>query len=261
MKSRLTHLFLALVLSLSTLAAYGQGKVYTRKVRLEDFPTRTTKVVLEGNSFLELALREEVSIHWRISPYEFCDPQEYARLRTSNNFYFLNLATEEGIAYLILTKGGKEDEKESLKKPFEVVRIPLASSDAPSGRELMLMGAFLDILQNFVEEAMISDKAAYGGLSAGKSNQLKGKKIYLDPDAADEVFLNGEPGALIAVSIAPEQIDFSTVCYKMLISADTHELFYYERSRYKGPRDAKFSDSEIQRFDRRGAIIVRPGGN
>ena len=187
MERRLKHLFLALVLLLGSLAAFGQGKVYTRKVRLEDFPTRTTKVVLEGNSFLEMALREEIAVHWRISPYEFCSQEEYARLRSSNNYYFLSLAQEEGIACLILAKGGKEDEKESLKKPFEVVRIPIASVDDPSGRELMFMGAFLDILQGFVEEAMVSDKTAYLGLSAVNNDKLTGKKVYLDPDSADEV--------------------------------------------------------------------------
>ena len=58
MKPRLIHLFLTLALLLGSVAAFAQGKVYTRKVRLGDFPTRTVKVVAEGNSFLALALRE-----------------------------------------------------------------------------------------------------------------------------------------------------------------------------------------------------------
>ena len=73
--------------------------------------------MLSGDSILELALREEVTVHWRISPFEFCSPEEYGQLRSSNNYYFLTLAQEEGIAYLILSKGGKEDETESLRKP------------------------------------------------------------------------------------------------------------------------------------------------
>ena len=257
MERRLKHLFLALLLLLCGLTASGQGKVYTRKVRLEDFPTRTTKVVLEGNSFLEMALREEIAVHWRISPYEFCSQEEYARLRISNNYYFLSLAREEGIAFLILAKGGKEDEKESLKKPVEVVRIPIASVDDPSGRELMFMGAFLDILQGFVEEAMVSDKTAYLGLSAVNADKLTGKKIYLDPDTADEIYPLREKNALLGIIIAPGQISFRSACYKMLISADTHELFYFEKTRYKGPNDARFTDAETKRFDRRGAILVR----
>ncbi len=257
MKPRLNHLFLTLFLLLCSLSAFAQGKVYTRKARLEDFPTRTTKVVLSGDSILELALREEVTVHWRISPFEFCSPEEYGQLRSSNNYYFLTLAQEEGIAYLILSKGGKEDETESLRKPFEVVRMPIASLYDPSGRELIYMGAFLDILQSFVEEAMVSDKTAYTGLSAANGTKLTGRRICLDPDTADELYPTGEAGVLIGLSIAPVQISFRSVCYKMLIAADTHELFYFEKSRYKGPNDARFTDADVKRFERRGGTVVR----
>ena len=216
MKPRLIHLFLTLALLLGSVAASGQGKVYTRKVRLGDFPTRTIKVVAEGNSFLALALREEVAVHWRISPYEFCTQAEYDALRSSNNYYFLSLAREGGIAFLILTKGGRDDEKESLKKPFEVVRMPIAAADYPSGQELIFLGAFLDI---------------------------------------NQALPLAENGTVVGLAIAPLQIDFNSVCYKMLISADTHELLYYKKIRYKGPRDARFTDAEIKSFERRGAIL------
>ena len=255
MKTRLLHLFLTAVLLLGATVARGQGKIYTRKVRLEDFPTRTTKIVITGNSFLELTLREELAVHWRISPFEFCEPEEYERLRTSNNYYFLNLAREEGIAYLILTKGGRDDEKESLRKPFEVVRMPIACYDNPSGRELVFMGAFLDIIQTFVENAMISDKTAYGGLSAANGLKMRGKKVYLNPDAADEAYLEEEEDALLGVTIAPDRIGFDSVCYKMLIAADTHELYYFAREKYRGPRDGLFSEAEIRSFVRRGGEV------
>lgn len=263
MKARLISLFSAALLLLAAVSAWGQsGKIYTRKVRLEDFPTRTTKVVLAGNSFLELALREEVAVHWRIAPYEFCSQQEYEQLRTSNHYYFLTLSHEGGIAYLMLSKGGRDGEKESLNKPFEVIRMPIANYEEPSGRELVLMGAFLDIIQTFVEEAMISDRTAYSGLSAVNGGLLRGKTVYLDPDAADEAFLRQEPGALVAVSIAPTAPAAGSDCFKMLISADTHELFLYDKSRYKSPRDAMFTEADIKRFERRGATVIQdsPGG-
>ena len=64
-------------------------------------------------------------------------------------------------------KGGKPDETDQLKKPFEVLRMPIASVDDPTGRELVFMGAFLDIIQRFTEEAMTSDRVAYGQGSQG----------------------------------------------------------------------------------------------
>ena len=62
---------------------------------------------------------------------------------------------------------------------------------------------------------------------------------------------------LLGLSIAPVQISFRSVCYKMLIAADTHELFYFEKSRYRGPNDARFTDADVKRFERRGGTVVR----
>lgn len=257
MRIRLIHLFLTLLLLAAALPASGQGKMYTRKMRLADFPTKTTKIVLEGNSFLELALREEIAVHWRISPFEFCDSEEYGRIRNASSYYFLTLAQEEGLAFLILNKGGDPEEKDQLKKPFEVVRMPIASVDNPTGRELVFMGAFLDIIQRFTEEAMVSDKVAYIGLDSANSIHLRGRTVYLDPDAADEAYLRKEAGALLAITIAPEEPGPKTVCYKMLVSTDTHELFLFDKSQYKSPRDASFTEADIKRFERRGATVIR----
>ena len=257
MKRRLPYLFLTLLLLASGWAAAGQGKVYTRKLRLADFPTKTTKVVLAGHSFLELALREEIAVHWRISPFEFCTPEEYAGLRNSADHYFLTLAQEDGIVFLSLSKGGKEGEKDQLRQAFELIRMPMASVDDPSGRELVFMGAFINIIQQFVEEAMIYDKVAYGGLSATGSLSLKGRTVYLNPDAADEAFLREEPDALSGLVIAPGESGAGGFCYKMLISADTHELFHFEKSRCRVPSDAAFSDADARRFTRRGAAVKR----
>lgn len=257
MKRRLTHLFLALLLLATALPLCGQGKFYTRKMRLADFPTKTTQIVLAGHSFLELTLREEITAHWRISPFEFCDPEEYRQLRSSSSYYFLSLAQEAGLAYLILEKGGRQDDDDQLKKPFEVVRMPIASVDNPTGRELVFMGAFIDIIQRFTEEAMTSDKVAYGGLDSANRLRLRGRTVYFDPDQADEAYLRGEPGALLTITIAPEETGPRAVCYKMLIAADTHELLSFERIRYNDPADGRFTEAEARRFERRGATVIR----
>ena len=155
------------------------------------------------------------------------------------------------------TPGGKPDEEDHLKKPFEVIRMPIASVDNPTGRELVFMGAFIDIIQRFTEAAMTSDKVAYGGLESANHIRLRGRTVYFDPDLADEAYLRAEPGALLTITIAPEEPGPRTVCYKMLIAADTHELLSFERSRYKDPTDGRFTDTEARRFSRRGATVVR----
>lgn len=257
MKTALKKYFLAGLFLLSCLAASAQGKMYTRKARLEDFPTRTVKVVIGGTSFLEMALKEEISTRWRISPYEFCTPDEYEVLKTDNNYYFINLGESEGIAFIVLSKGGKKDEQDNLRKPFEVIRVPIASIADPSGRELMFMGAFIDILQAFVEDAMVSDHTAYAGLQWYNGRKLSGKRVYVNTDKVDELYLAEEPDALLGITISPTAISFGSNCYKMLISADTHELYFYRKMKYKGTRDALFTQKEINHFDTRNGIIAR----
>lgn len=257
MNIRIKKLFISLLLTLSSIALLAQGQMYTRKVKLEDFPVRTTKVVLGGSSFLDMRFKEEMNARWRISAFEFCTPQDYEQLKNDNSYYFITMAADEGVAFLILSKGGREDDENNLKKPFEVVRIPIASIDNPSGQELLFMGSFIDIIQTFVEEAMASDKIAYAGLKHYNSRKLTGKRVYVDPEDVDRLYAAAEPNALLGISIAPSGISFRSHCYRMLISADTHELYYYNKSRYKGSNDARFTEQEIKQFDKRNGIIPR----
>lgn len=251
-------LLLSVLLAASCLCAGAQGKLYTRKARLVDFPTRTTKVVVGGSTFLDFSFKEEISARWRISPYEFCTPEDYEALRTDSSLYFLNIASDAGVAFLILTKGGREDEKDSLKKPFEVVRIPIASIDDPSGKELMFMGAFIDIMQAFVEDAMISDQAAYTGLKWYNSRKFSGMEICVnDEDRIDTLYLAGVRNILLGITVVPTTVSFGSRCYKMLISADSHELYYYASVKYRGPMDTRFTDKEIKQFNRRNGVPAR----
>lgn len=250
---------LVLLLSVSCPDVFGQGRQYTRKARLEDFPTRTTKVVIGGTSFLDLAFREEISTRWRISPYEFCTPEDYEALKSDSAFYFLSIASDRGVVFLILAKGGREDDADNLRKPFEVIRIPIASIGDPSGKELMFMGAFVDIMQAFVEDAMVSDNAAYSGLKWYNSRKFKGKTIYVnDGDAVDSLYLAGERDALLGITVAPTAISSGSRCYKMLVSADSHELYYYSSRKYGGSKDAEFTDREIRQFNKRNGAVARP---
>ena len=53
-----------------------QAKIQTRKVKLSDFTTKTTKVVLSGGALFDDALQEEMARRWLVSPYEFCSVAE-----------------------------------------------------------------------------------------------------------------------------------------------------------------------------------------
>lgn len=257
MKKQIIEILAVLALVLLPSLAWAQAKVYTKKARMADFPTSTTKVVLSGESLLDMAFRDVVVSRWNVSPYEFCTPDEYRALKTSNSYYFLSLAQDEGVVFVVLEKGGAEGEQNMLKIPFEVVRVPVAAQGAITGLEFGFLGAFLDIVQQFATESMNSDRVGYTGIGTYNGKDLRGMRIILDLEQSGQALDDAEPNTLSAIVIAPLEVSFKTWCYKMLINSETHELYYYTRARFNSPSDAKFSDKELKLFDKKHATVVR----
>ncbi len=247
-------LALAVMLLLPALA-YGQGKFYTRKARLEDFTAKTTKIVAAGHSLPELNLRTEVSSRWYLSPYEFCTPEDYEKLKDDSSYYFLRFVAEDGLAFLLLEKGGREDDSNRFKRTFEVVRIPIASRDLSSGEDVIYMSAFIEIIQAFTEKAIKSDATGYFGLETFNGGSWKGKSIYLDQGAADDAFIDGTQDVLVPICITPSE--GGQWCYKMVIDAGTRELRYFKKERFRKEEDGTISESDILLFSSKDAIIVR----
>ena len=92
---------------------FAQAQIYTRKEKLKDITAKTTKVVLTGDEVLDETMKESVAASWTMSPYEFCTNEEFEKLKTNANFYFLLVVkgqerkeAEPGIDMLTLVKGG-----------------------------------------------------------------------------------------------------------------------------------------------------------
>ena len=97
---------------------FSQAQITTKKMKLEDFPEKVTKVVLSGNMFIDGAIEDAVKNRWAVSPYEFCSFQEFESLKGKEDYYFLMVVTGQfrkesgpGIEFLSLLKGGPEAEK------------------------------------------------------------------------------------------------------------------------------------------------------
>ncbi len=271
-------LCIALAACLFPVSVCGQAKITTKKAKLGDFTTKTTKVVLAGSEMFNNALQEEVTSRWMASPYEFCTQQEYEASCKNPDYYFLipvtsklKKETEPGIVVLSLIKGGDEEAASPDKQGFEVVSIPCAAADAPSGREYVFLPALLDIIQRYVTDAMASDMVGYGGLGSYTSKMLKNrdKKIVfssddlapsvsmtdewlsknmeaMEEDDADQIFADNAPNTIVSYVVAPAEPSKGAVCYKMLISADTHELCYFEKHQIKGGNGAGFLPFDVK---------------
>ena len=271
-------LLVALVLPL---VAGAQAQINTKKVKISDFTEKITKVVLSGNSFFDSYYQEEISSRWRVSPYEFCTLEEFETLKTDDNYYFL-LTTkgqfrkekEPGLQFLVLAKGGKAAE-EGISSMLEIVSLPYASAENPSGRELVVMPIFLDIIQHYAVDSMDKDISAYTGLSSYAVNMSKSgnKKIVFSKDDlsgevteeiistyfdknmctmeendADNIFINGTPDILVSYVAAPTDPQNGSYCYKMLIDSQTHELYYYRKHRISKKYGRGFLPEDIKRI-------------
>jgi hypothetical protein len=278
----LTFIFLALIISnLGQTYAYGQAQIHTKKVKIADIADKTMKVVLTGNDFIDISLKNEIKNRWQLSPYEFCTLDEFQKLKTDDEYYFLMVVkgqfrkeTEPGISFITVVKGGA-GAKTSINKMLEVVTMPFASAEEPSGRELVYLPALLDIMQDYIRKALNSDLAGYAGLANYSMNLVKSrnKRIYfsqddlsaevtkdvvgkyfdedmlvMDEDAADSAFEKKTYNTLISYTVSPVEPAKGSFCYKMLIDADTHSLFYFRRHRIGGKFGAGFLADDIARI-------------
>ena len=270
-------LALAIAGLLLTTDALGQAQITTRREKLKDFTSKTTKVVLTGDEFLDEAGKESVAATWTVSPYEFCSNEEFQNLKGNADFYFLMVVkgqfrreSEPGIDMLTLVKGGEGADK-SINDMFEVVSFPLRSTEDPSGREFVLLPAFLKIIQEHTTSLTDTEMKAYSSLGAKDSKKLRIKRIFFwsedfapqvdeqtkrsldedilikeDEDEVDEIFSEGTFNTVVSYVVAPSEPVNGSICYKMLIGSDNHELYYFKKHKITAKSGKGFLSSDIK---------------
>ena len=272
--------FIMLAVALLPLMAGAQAQINTKKVKISDFTEKITKVVLTGNDFYDIALQDEVKARWRVSPYEFCTWDEFQKDRNSSDFYFLlttssqfKKESEPGLDLLSLVKGGTGA---TINSMLEVVFIPFAPAEDPSGREMVFLPAFLDIIQKHALMSMEKDTDGYIGLSNNSMNLAKAKNmefvfseddlsseitrefrdlnfdsdmVITDEDSADDYMLENAPNTLVSYVVAPTDAQPGSFCYKMLINSETHELYYFRRHRITKKFGPGFLAEDIRRIN------------
>lgn len=279
MKKNIISIVAACVFAIVCAASLqAQVKITTKKMRMSDFTSKTIKVVLTGSELYDEALKNEVSRIWRISPYEFCTFDEFQKLKTSQDYYFLAIMdskmkkeSEAGVTVMTVFRGGVDDAENVEKRPLEVVALPFSSAENPSGREFLFMPVMLDIIQIYIDESMTSDRVSYAGINYYSKNYLKaGKKtIYvasedLNPDLAidpeweekrmivkdtddvDQMLSEGTKDVLVSYTVAPSDPQKGSFCYKYLISPDTHELYYFSKHQISGLNAPGFLDRDMK---------------
>ena len=268
-----------LVAIILPLTAFAQAQITTKKIKISDFTQKTTKVVLTGNALFDAVLKEEIAARWRISPYEFCTLQEFNELKNQDSHYFListkgqfKTEDEPGLQFLTLVKGGTDAEN-GLDQMLEIVSLPIASAEDPSGRELTFLPAFLMIIQQYAQDSIDHDINAYVGLTnytknlgttasmaikiaegdldskmsqAAKEKYLTNGVEIIDQDAADQMLSTTAPNTVISYVAAPVSGKEGFYCYKMLIDTETYRLYFFRKHRISPKYGPGFTDYDLR---------------
>ena len=67
-------------------------------------------------------------------------------------------------------------------------------------------------------------------------------------DVADSLFLAGDSRTLVSYVITPTEPHKGAVCWKILIDARTHELFYYKKHTVTGTENAGFLKGDLKKI-------------
>lgn len=218
---------LLLAVLFTPLWAQAQKRIYTRSYMLQDFKSKTTKIVLGSNPELDAALRRDIPSFWTITPYEFCKPAEYEKQKNNPDCYWLHPETVKGIVFLTLERLGKEDDASAFKRPLTVISVPVCGEQDPAPAASTYMPAFLSIIQDFTDIAIDSEVTAYRGLSSLAKHAPKGTKVYTDPSEAAAAFRNMEPDAAVSLLITPDGDPKSKPRYKLVFGTSGYELYAY----------------------------------
>lgn len=255
---------LILLLVLLPLLGWGQGKVYTKKARLQNYASKTTKIVLPDNPMLSTVLQSRMAGCWTLTAFEFCTEKEYESLKENQGYFFLRFALvgaegEDGILTLIFEKGGKAG-NQSKEGAFEVVSVPVSSSPAGliTAREEAMIPVLVDVIQQFTIDASNSDRVAYAGLQFYGTSPVKLRErnvLFCEQDVIQETdYPLSSPQEIIDAIEAREPgsaISFAVAPFKMIIAADDHRLLWYQKLKSTAPAAAGFTDSEIKTITRR----------
>ena len=254
--------------------ASAQAQIDTKKVKIGDFTQKVTKVVLTGSAIYDGVLQDEVASRWRVSPYEFCSLEEFNSLKDSDKYYFLlttkgqfKKEAEPSLQFLTLVKGGNKAEN-GISEMLEIVSLPIASAEDPSGRELVYIPVFLTVIQTYALDSMDKDYNAYTGLGNYTSKIAKSDDMTIvfsetdldanvdknackdfviaEEDEVDEHIANNTANTLVSYIAAPSNPGNGSFCYKMIFDAQTYELYYYRKHRINAKTGVGFLPYDIK---------------
>lgn len=263
---------------------FQDKKVDSGREYYGDIPARITKVVVSGdNSMTDLLFRNSVEESWNISPYEFCDPEEFDRIKTDTNYYFLvrldkmhRKADSPAMEFVCFLKGN-EKAGDNLSQMPELIALPLFPDNDDNDRIFTYLPAYMNIIQTYIQK--IVDGKVYpskrgeihlGTMSKSRNTAIlfnsadmayhapmqkfeqmfRGRANTVSQEEIDLAMKNAAPRTLVSLVVAPGSEEKGAWCYKMIISADTYELYYFKKHKISPKKGPGFLKSDLKRISK-----------
>lgn len=272
-----------LFLFFCSISVFGQGlSLFQKKDDLKNFSAKTTKVVIQGNSSLDdIVLMDAVKNHWHLSPYEFCDMEEFEKIKTDTNYFFLMKVDgqfckekEPAMEFLALVKGS-EKAADGLNHMPEILALPYRPLNDRSGDSFAYLPPFINVIQAHILKIQRNKLSAYIGLSAysdgmdGTNDKdilfdvedlgfeidqdmidkdFKGKGHLVTQVEVERAITERRPNTLATIVIAPSINQRGSYCFKILISTDTWELYMYRKHKVSSKFGVGFTKEDYKRI-------------
>mgnify|MGYP001055629877 FL=1 len=234
-------------------------------------------------SMTDLIFKNAVEESWNISPFEFCSYDEFDRIKTDTNYYFLmrldkmhRSESDPAMEFICFLKGN-EKAADNISAMPELIALPLFPADDNSDRIYTYLPAYMNIIQNYLQK--IVDGRIYpskrGVIQTGTFDKNRNTKVLfrkgdlayepamqefermfrgradqVSQDEIDKALETGAPNTLVSLVVAPSEIYGKAFCYKMIISADTYELLYWKRHKLNRRKGPGFLKSDLRRISR-----------
>ncbi|MCK9628011.1 MAG: hypothetical protein M0R37_05405 [Bacteroidales bacterium] len=274
------HLILLVFSLFSISLASGQKPIKDARNNFRNFGAKTTKVVLSDEGIIDAYIRDAVKKEWKISPYEFCTPQEYEQIKEDTTYFFLlrtdgifNDEYQPSLEFLSLIKGGPEFKK-GLFMSAEMISLPLQAKDDESGEIFPFLPSYLQIMQDYIlkvqKNLMIS---LSGGSSLGNLTGINGKTLLfraediafktepdeikwtfrgraetVDQDAIEKAMIEFSDDVAVGLVISPKEGHKGGYCYKLVIDPAEGRLYFFKKKKVTSSSPAGFSRSDIKKI-------------
>ncbi|MBR5856147.1 MAG: hypothetical protein IKY70_02610 [Bacteroidales bacterium] len=279
---------IALVAILMAVPAISNAQVFSKKEDLKDLNSKTLMVVLENSSMINLTLKQAVEKEWELSKIAFCNLEEFEKIKTDSSYYFLvrvkgifKKEREPSIEFLSLLKGG-EEARMGLDEMYDVLSLPFQTIDDPDGYIIPYIDAYVNIIEAHVLRVQKHKIAATLGLGwySNRLQELRNKTVLVNENDLSELITkeeankilkdggkvveedeiydaidNKKPKTAYTICIGPQVEQQGSYCYKMVISADSHDIFYYRKQKVNSKNPKGFLPEDIKKIALPNAIF------